>query len=456
MECGRATVEELVSMVGNHDSAGTTDSRSMVNVLWVTNVALPEASSLMGKEPSAFGGWLVNASSALAMTEGINLSVAFPDQHSTDTRSFRGKLIAYYQFRPLSAAEPRYASMTPRLAGILDVVEPDIVHIFGTEYDHALAMAELCIARGQKFVLSIQGLVSVCARHYVTGLPLRIQFRFTPRDLLRWDNVRLQARKFAERGKREIQTLGIANHVVGRTTWDKACVAQINPRTQYHKCNEILRDAFYHSSWSLEACERFSIFVSQGDYPIKGLHFLLEAMPIVLRRFPEARVYVAGYDVTGGSSLSHRMRRSSYGKYIRELIIRHHLGERVTFVGVLNEEEMCSQYVKSHVFVLPSTIENSPNSLGEAMLLGVPCIAADVGGVSDLAQAGVDSLIYQGDAAYMLAHYICEVFNDDRLAVELSHNAKRRASSTHDVEINTRNLVSIYRSICHEDSEDAM
>ncbi len=61
---------------------------------------------------------------------------------------------------------------------------------------------------------------------------------------------------------------------------------------------------------------------------------------------------------------------------------------KIHFLGSLDAEKMKQAYLDANVFVLPSTIENSPNSLGEAMLLGVPCVAADVGGVTDLLHAG--------------------------------------------------------------------
>ena len=57
--------------------------------------------------------------------------------------------------------------------------------------------------------------------------------------------------------------------------------------------------------------------------------------------------------------------------------------DKIEFLGRLSAEGMKQAYLDANVFVMPSTIENSPNSLGEAMLLGVPCVAADVGGVAE-------------------------------------------------------------------------
>jgi len=412
-----------------------------MKVLWVTNVSLPEGSELRGRVPTPFGGWLVGAARSLA--QQVDLSVASLGGRPGDTEPVRGERITHYEFP--SESDPQETGGA--LAHILDAVDPHLVHIFGTEYRHARQTAELCAGQGRPFVISIQGLVSVYAGHYASGLPTRVRERFTLRDLLRGDNIRLAQRAMRKRGFDEIAALRLAPDVIGRTTWDEACASQINPNATYHKCNESLRASFYEDRWAAQDCERYSIFVSQGSYPIKGLHFMLEAMPIILRRFPNARLVVAGPDVTGGRSLIGQLKVTSYGKYIRELVRKNGLHNHVTFTGVLDEAAMRSKYVHSHVFALTSTIENSPNSLGEAMLLGVPCVAAAVGGVTDMARHEVDALVYQGDAPYMLAHQICRVFSDDDLAARLSRSARLRAQVTHDVDRNTATLLPIYQSI---------
>ena len=57
------------------------------------------------------------------------------------------------------------------------------------------------------------------------------------------------------------------------------------------------------------------------------------------------------------------------------------LEDKVSFLGPLNAEQMKAEYLRSNVFLCPSSIENSPNSLGEAQMLGVPCVASYVGGI---------------------------------------------------------------------------
>ncbi len=68
-----------------------------------------------------------------------------------------------------------------------------------------------------------------------------------------------------------------------------------------------------------------------------------------------------------------------YQNYTKTLIRQLGLQEAVHYTGPLNEQAMCEQYLHSSLYVLCSSMENSPNSLGEAMLLGMPCVASAMG-----------------------------------------------------------------------------
>lgn len=421
-----------------------------MNILWLTNIPLPEANILMNEKPLPFGGWLVNASASLSSINDLELSIAFPKRELKDVKSFKGDNINYYAFPSVNDKDSTQIEENEYLEKIINQSAPDMIHIFGTEFAHTLAMVNTCRRKEIKTVISVQGLVSVIAKHYMAYLPPKVQNRYTIRDFLKQDNLKQQQKKFFNRGKYEIEALQKVNHVIGRTTWDKACTTQINPNVKYYHCNETLREEFYKHMWSIEKCERYSIFVSQGSYPIKGLHLMIEAMPLILKKFPNAKLYVGGNDITRSHTFKEKLKISYYGKYINNLIKKYNLQNKVIFTGVLDEKQMCERYLKSHVFVCPSSIENSPNSLGEAMILGVPCVASDVGGVADLLKHREEGFVYQADASYMLAYYVTEIFSNENLALKFSKNARARAMKTHDKEENMKRMLEIYKSILTE------
>ncbi len=418
-----------------------------MNILWLINIPLPEASQLMGEKPSPFGGWLINASKDLANKEGVELSIAFPSNKASKFKDLKGEKINYYPFIPVKENDNKVIEYNESFERLLNNLKPDIVHIYGTEIAHTLSMVNACDKINIKTVISVQGLVSIIEKHMHSNLPIYAIYGNTFRNIVRKDNVSGLKRLFKNRGKNEIGALTKTDNIIGRTTWDKACSSQINPGAKYHFCNETLREEFYTHQWSINDCEKYSIFLSQGQYPIKGLHYMLEAMPLILNKFPKARVYISGKDITKSDSFEDKLLMTYYGKYIKKMIKKLNLKRNVIFTGPLDEGKMCERYLKSHVFVCPSSIENSPNSLGEAMILGVPSVASYVGGIPDMLKDKEEGFLYQHDAPYMLAHYICEIFENKDLAMRFSKNAREHALKTHDRDENTRRLIEIYEDI---------
>lgn len=428
-----------------------------MRVLWLTNVALPEASHLLGVLPATSGGWLVGMLRGLQEQCELDLSVAFPCPGVTTTEQLQGDRVTYHAFAVVRKRNRRrqVSAYQEVFSAVLQECGPDLVHIHGTESPRALAMIRACAERGIPAVVSIQGLVSIIWRHFYSDLPMRVVYGMSPKEVLTGVNVAGARRSLRRNGIYEAQAIRECRHIIGRSTFDKACVAEINPDSRYHFCNETLRDAFYEQAWSIDECERGVIFLSQGQYPIKGLHYMLEAMPAIVRRFPWARLVVGGDDPTRAHTVRDKICRSRYGMYIAELIRSHNLESHVTFTGSLSEEEMCRMFLRCHIFVSPSSIENSSNSLSEAQLLGVPCIASYVGGVADMVDHGVDGLHYQHNAPYMLAHHVCRILEDDALALTLSEGARRSGALRADRATNASNLASIYQTAVHEATQDS-
>ena len=203
-----------------------------------------------------------------------------------------------------------------------------------------------------------------------------------------------------------------------RTQWDYAHTNSINPSVSYHHCGEILRDGFYNSpKWDGAKAKKYLIFCSQGSVPIKGLHQVLRAISLLSREFPEIHIRVAGQDITKTGRIYGRNKLPGYGKILRSIMKRHNLDDRIKFLGMLNEEEMLREYLRASVFICPSSIENSPNSIGEAQILGVPTIASFVGGSPDMVVSGQSGLLYRFEEVEMLAEYIRQVFLDETISL---------------------------------------
>ena len=415
-----------------------------MKILWITNILFPEARVLLtGKgELKSSGGWMLGAAEAL-LNDGENeLFVATVSQEVTELKVLQGKRITYYVL-PYGKGNKDYnPDYEPLWRTVHDDVKPDIVHIHGSEFTHGLAWVNACGA--DNVVVSIQGLKSAYYYYYYGLTKEEIVRNITLRDMLRGTILGGQ-KSFRKSGEWEKVLLKKVHHIIGRTSWDRARTWEINPDAKYHFCNETLRKEFYDGSqWSYDNCVPHSIFLSQAGYPIKGLHQVLKAMPAILRHYPDATIRIAGSDIRNPHNIIGMKAMTGYGKIIGKMIQELGLQDKVTFTGNLNAEEMKREYLNCNVFVCPSSIENSPNSLGEAQILGVPCVASYVGGVPDMMR-GDEEHLYRFEETAMLAYAVCDCFGKaGAINTELMQKA---AAERHDGARNSEALNGIYRLI---------
>ena len=417
-----------------------------MKLLWITNILFPEANSaLLGNtaELSGSGGWLVGAAENLLRAGGIQLVVAAPSHIVNRLTKIECKDITYYALPCTNERKynPEYEEIW---RNVVSIETPSLVHIHGTEFSHGLAFIRANITIPT--VLSIQGISEEIGNHYLDGMSLCDVYRnITLFDLFYSGSLLKQKKRYLNHGaKVERQMIKSINHIIGRTTFDKSHVLTLNPAAQYYSCNEILRSSFYDGSvWDYDSCNQHTIFLSQSAYPIKGLHQLLKAMPYILKQYPDTKIRIAGSNIFASSTIKQKLVRSTYVKYLERLIKKFRLEGHVQFTGPLNAEQMKSEYLNCNVFVCPSSIENSPNSLAEAQILGVPCIASYVGGIPDMIPNDSCGLLYRYSDPIMLAYSVCNAFSSRWKSTSQVMLAARR----HNVDKNIQNLLSIYRSI---------
>lgn len=431
-----------------------------MKILWLCNIMLPFIAKSLGQKIIVKEGWLSGLAGKLMANQeknDITLAICFPasedlDMVKGDTSLFvknKAQGVEYYIFREDTVHPENYdTSLEESLGAVIKDFEPDMIHIFGTEYPHTLACVK-AFGHPERTLIGIQGLCSAIAEVYMADLPYSVQKKKTFRDILKKDGLFDQQAKFAKRGEYEKEALSLVGHVTGRTDFDREMTQKFAPNAKYHFMNETLRADFYHDTWNIDKIERYSLFLSQGNYPVKGLHYVIDILPEVIEEFEETVVYVAGDVITANDSIKDKIKISGYGKFLLNQIKKNKLQDHIKFVGRLQSDRMCARFLKSHVFLCPSAIENSPNSVGEAMLLGVPVVSADVGGVHNLVTDQKDGILYPKDKPKRLKDSILRIFEDDKLAVLLSSNAKAHALKTHDPDTNYRRLLDIYREILH-------
>lgn len=419
---------------------------------------LPAVAKKLSLPYSNREGWLSGIFDRITEKRGeIEISVCFPIGNLTAGEELLSGLTVNgakcYGFHENPDTPEIYDRRLEReFREILEKAKPDMIHIFGTEFPHALAAAR-AFGKPERTLIGIQGLCYEIAKVYMAGLPEEVQRKVTFRDFLRRDSLKQQQEKFYLRGKNEMEAISLAGHITGRTRFDREGTSRINAKALYHSMNETMRSSFYEGMWDPEACEKHSIFLGQGDYPLKGFHFLLQAMPEIIKKYPDTILYVAGNSVISHQTVKEKIKLPAYGKYLLTLIRNYRLEDRVVMLGKLSETEMKQQFLRSNVFVCASVLENSPNTVGEAMLLGVPVVASRAGGIPDMIADGCEGLLFETGNPADLVSAVDKVFSKekdakgDTLAIRISKAGRRRAINAHDGETNYRRLLEIYGDI---------
>lgn len=327
-----------------------------------------------------------------------------------------------------------------------DSREPDLVHVHGTEYEFAVPLVD---ATRSPVAVSIQGSATRCGRDYLAGIPPRDLRRSTTlRSVLLRDSVLRTREEFLARGRRgEEPLLRAADVVVGRTDFDRRLAAELAPGTAYEVCHEMLRPEFAAARWQPSRGRPPRVYISQASYPIKGFHRVVEALPALLATHPDLQVVVAGsppFPQTGGIA---RLKTSDYGRYVRRLMRERGVTDRVRFTGLLSAEQVVEEMLHADVFWLPSAIENSSNSLAEAMTLGMPVVAAATGGTPSMVDHERSGLLYDYQDTAESAARVASLLSDPARAAQLGQAAREVALARHDPAAIVARQLSIYEAM---------
>lgn len=418
-----------------------------MKVLWLCNMPLPDATKAFGLNSGFGGGWLSAEFEQLKEKEDIELFACFPLRGTKEVQKVSMNGATHYSIPRKVHSFFRYDStMEQFFKSVVEEIQPDIIHIHGTENTPAWSLMKACL--DQIYVVSLQGIISMIAYHQHACLPNYWQKSRTIWDFLSKCSPKSRAKMYRIGGKYEQKVIQRADYIMGRTEWDKICAEMLGSKGKYVYAPRILREPFYHADWRYESCQKYRIFSSAASTSIKGAHFLLEACSLLVKDYPDLQICFAGSDPYSGG-IKKRFRRSGYEKYIHQLIRKYGLNENVVYLGGLSAEKMAEEMKKANVYVHPASIDNSPNALAEAMMVGTPCIASYSGGIPSMLKDKTEGLLYQYDAPYLLAYYIRQIFEDSDFAGMLSQNAKKRAMKDHD-KSNAEITYNLYQEIIQE------
>lgn len=110
---------------------------------------------------------------------------------------------------------------------------------------------------------------------------------------------------------------------------------------------------------------------------------------------------------------------------LHEAAVQLGLGDRIEWRGWMDRRDLAAVYRQANIFINPSLYEGMPNTVMEAMASGLPVIASNVAGNSDLIDHDRNGLLFELDAPGALSHAIIALAQDDSLRETFSSRARQ-------------------------------
>ena len=372
------------------------------------------------------GGWIASLERIVRQVQEVELGIAF--NFAAEGFVYEQDGVKYY---PISHESLETYKQ------IIDDFKPDLIQIFGSEND----FGRICDTTEVPVVIHMQGCLTPCHNALLPVGMSKTDFILQKGLSLRYRYIGLRSESaFRKRAKRELQTIGKCRYFMGRTDWDHRLIDLFNPSATYFHCEEALRQSFIDGEevWTGngDGTKRVVSIISRPWY--KGCDLILKTANL-LTKYTNIDFEWQVYGIPEMRFYEHK-----YG------IKAEHVHIKV--MGTATEEELVKALCGSSCYVHSSYIDNSPNSLCEAQILGVPVLATHVGGISSLVKDGESGILFPANDPYTLASLIKQIFHDRELADTLSKGARKQALLRHDPERIKQRLIQIYRHIIHENN----
>jgi len=397
---------------------------------------LPSSGSRPGTRHS--GAWIDALVRSIKNQPAVTVAIAFLSKDRHEPYCEEGVFFyPLHQKNTLLARVDRFWNFTKTDAAIVEACEcviadfkPDVIQVFGIAES---SFGLLCGRTKIPVAIHIQGLLAPCLNAWVP--PFYTLWNYTVANgktvksiVLTW-----RAWKYNQHlARRERHVLRSCRYLLGRTHWDKAYSRLYAPQSTYFHCGEMLRDIFYTASE--RKTEAPVTFVSTLSNPLYKGHDLILKTANALK---ETGVADFTWKVYGVTQMSMAERKTC----IRAADVN------VRCMGVATPEQIKDALLSCTAYVHPSYIDNSPNSVGEAQMVGAPVVATNVGGVSSMVQHDDTGFLVPANDPFAMASTLLRLVHDPMLRDRISENAKQCAIRRHDRHAIVDGLLETYRTI---------
>ena len=414
-----------------------------MKVLWFCNTSAAGEEFLHAN--GVGGGWLKSLDKQLQ--EYVDLHIAFYYPYQLNPFNY-GKTsyypiyagnIIWNTFKKHFIVSEKDEQDFCKYSEIIEQVKPDIIHIHGTENPFGCIIGKVKIP----VVVSIQGNITVYHHKFFAGIEKKyLSMKVTAKSLKQLfvsSNFRYSYKSFTIKKQIELKNLRKTKYIIGRTAWDKRITSVMALDSVYFHGDEILRDAFYENRWEYPIQKEFIVHTTNGDSFLKGF----ETICLALNELHKINVNIT-WKIAGITE------KSLIYKVVKKKLKKNFPTRGLILLGSLPERELIVSMKQSNVYVMSSHIENSPNNLCEAMIMGMPCIATFAGGTGSLLKEGEEGLLVQDGDPWAMAGAILELLNNKEWAITMGANARTRSLQRHNKSRIVEDLMETYHTIINE------
>ena len=326
--------------------------------------------------------------------------------------------------------------LTQQAIQIINQYQPDIIHVFGTEWPFGLIAQYTNIP----IVIHVQGILSpINNAKYPPGYNIFTYIAAMKGNIARYLWHFIQTTKQKSREKMEKKIFEHVKYYMGRTCWDKAVTKVCNPERVYFHVDEALRPAFIEgvNHWTLNEKNSSKLrLVTLGCSTLyKGLDMMIKTAIQLKKLGIDFEWNVIGHIP------------NEFRKMVEYKEKKKFKDCNINILGFQSPEFISELLCNSSMYVHTAYIENSPNSLCEAQIIGVPIVSTNVGGISSLVSDGIDGVLIPANDPYRMAFEIAELFADKERMERYSTKGMERAKERHNPKNIARDLLNCYNTI---------
>jgi glycosyltransferase involved in cell wall biosynthesis len=361
--------------------------------------------------------WIHTLSEQLALREEIELHIITHSNLVDRTQSIKKRGINFhiinYSFPFTNRGFPWYLpidkitgyySFRKKAEKIIHDIQPDILHVHGTEGGYFAPAFETELP----CITSIQGII----KEYVKVVPEISGYLQIP---------------YEQKAIRKGKFFGC------RTRFDFNYVRKNNKEAIIFYLPEAMNKIFFDQQW--EPQSELSLLFVGSLMRRKGVEDLIHALFKLKKIFPTIQLRIIGSG------------EKKYFTYLNKIIEHYKLTNSISLLGNKTPVEVALELKRCNFFVLPTLIDNSPNCLAEAMAVGVPCIATKVGGIPSMVKDKHNGMLFEKHDVDGLVDIVQLLVRDKDFQKKLSTNAKAKAFERNYPANVAEKYIEVYKSL---------